>query len=403
MKSINSLAVISAAVLLSACGGGSSTDSDNGNGESSACIASEKSVNWEKVLQADAATLAEYQLFDNPCDPTQNASDRGLAYTLSAPLFTDYASKYRFVFIPQGQTATYSEKEVFEFPVGTVITKTFTMPADTSDRGVEKERIIETRLLIKKAGGWVARPYVWNEAETEAIWDKTGELVAINNLKHGEDTLTFNYGVPNQNSCTTCHQYNPNGNNDAVNGIDPTPAYFAPIGPKARYLNSDYDFGQGAENQLNKWVASNMLSGLPDENSSIPRAPAFSDDTSLSEYSGTAEQLTATAKAWLDINCGHCHRTEGQASNTAFRADYNIAWSGNEGYHGACAVPVSGASEGSTKIIVPGDASQSLLYNRMNTTQAGKLMPPVGRAVIHKEGTALIKAWIDSLDPALCN
>ncbi|TVV44043.1 SO2930 family diheme c-type cytochrome [Thalassolituus sp. C2-1] len=402
MKYINSLAVISAAVLLTACGGESSSNSDN-TGSSSACISSEKNVNWEKVLQADAATLAEYQLFDNPCDPTQNASTRGLPYSLSAPLFTDYASKYRFVFIPEGQTATYSEKEVFEFPVGTVITKTFTMPADTSDRGVEKERIIETRLLIKKAGGWVARPYVWNAAETEAVWDKTGEVVAINNLKHGEDTLSFNYGVPNQNSCTNCHQFNPNGDHDAVNGIDPTPAYFAPIGPKARYLNSDYDFGQGPENQLNKWVADNMLSGLPAENSSIQKAADFSDYKSLSEYSGTPEQLTATAKSWMDINCGHCHRTEGQASNTAFRADYNIPWDGNEGHHGACAVPVSGASAGSTWIIVPGDSSQSLLYNRMNTTKAGLIMPPLGRAVIHTEGTALIKAWIDSLDPALCN
>ena len=402
MKYINSLAVISAAVLLTACGGESSSNSDN-TGSSSACISSKKNVNWEKVLQADAATLAEYQLFDNPCDPTQNASTRGLPYSLSAPLFTDYASKYRFVFIPEGQTATYSEKEVFEFPVGTVITKTFTMPADTSDRGVEKERIIETRLLIKKAGGWVARPYVWNAAETEAVWDKTGEVVAINNLKHGEDTLSFNYGVPNQNSCTNCHQFNPNGILDAVNGVDPTPAYFAPIGPKARYLNSDYDFGQGPKNQLNKWVEENMLSGLPAENSSIQKAADFSDYKSLGEYSGTQELLTATAKSWIDINCAHCHRTEGQASNTAFRAGYNVPWQGNEQYHGVCAGPVSGSQPGSTWIIVPGDSSQSLLYNRMNTTKAGLIMPPLGRAVIHTEGTALIKAWIDSLDPALCN
>ncbi|UXD87311.1 SO2930 family diheme c-type cytochrome [Thalassolituus hydrocarboniclasticus] len=400
MKYINSLAVISAAVLLTACGGESS---NSDNTDSSACISSEKSVNWEKVLQADANTLAEYQLFDNPCDPSQNASERGLPYTLSAPLFTDYASKYRFVFIPEGQTATYSEKEVFEFPEGTVITKTFTMPADTSDRGIAKERMIETRLLIKKANGWVARAYVWNEAGTEAVRDKNGELVAINNLQHGEDTLSFNYAVPDQNACVSCHQFNPNGNHDAVNGVDPTPAYFSPIGPKARYLNTDYDFGQGPKNQLNKWVEENMLSGLPDENSSIQKAADFSDYKSLGEYSGTPELLTATAKSWIDINCAHCHRTEGQASNTGFRADYNVLWQGNEQYHGACAKPVSGSQSGSTLIIVPGDSSNSLVYNRLHTAEPGKAMPPLGRAVIHTEGTALIKAWIDSLDPALCD
>lgn len=401
-------ACISTAVLLSACGGsGSNTgtpNTDNSDTDKSAlCSSGAKSVNWEKVLQADAEKLSEYRLFDNPCDPTKNASERGLAYDLSAPLFTDYASKYRFVFIPEGQTASYSAAETFDFPVGSVIVKTFAMPTDTSERGVEKEQIIETRLLIRKEAGWVARPYVWNAEETEASWDRTGEVVAINNLKHGNDTLSFNYGVPNQNSCTTCHQFNPNGYSDAVDGVDPTPNVFSPIGPKARYLNSDYDYGQGPENQLQKWVNENMLSGLPSDNGDIQQAASFSDDVDLSNYSGTPEQLTATAKAWLDINCGHCHRTEGQASNTAFRADFNIPWAGNEGYHGVCAVAVSGASEGSARIIEPGNASLSLLYNRLNTTESGDKMPPLGRAVIHQEGAALIEAWINSMDPSLCN
>jgi len=409
MKNNNALALLSAAILLTACGGGSGGSDTGNNGGSSgggntvSCTSSVKEVNWEKVLQADADKLSEYQLFDNPCDPTQNPSDRGLPYTLSAPLFTDYASKYRFVFMPEGQTATYVDDEVFEFPVGTVITKTFAMPADVDNRGVDNELIIETRLLIKKQAGWVARPYVWNSEGTEATWDLTGELVAINNLKHGDDTLSFNYGVPNQTSCTTCHQFNPNGSDDKVDGVDPTPNRFSPIGPKARYLNSDYDFGNGPENQLQKWVASNMLTGLPADSGNIQTAAAFSDTTPLANYSGSFEQLTATSKAWLDINCGHCHRKEGQASNTAFRAGYNTPWAGNERFHGACAVAVSGASEGSARIIEPGDSSSSLLYNRMNTTEAGDAMPPLGRAVIHKEGTALIKAWIDAMDPTLCD
>jgi len=397
MKNNKFLAVLSSALLLTACG------SDDNSNTTSVCNASAKQVDWEKVLQANADKLSDYRLFANPCDPTQNASERGLAYTLAAPLFTDYASKYRFVFIPAGKTASYNATESFEFPTGTVISKTFTMPSDTSERGVEKEKIIETRLLIKKEAGWVARPYVWNEAETEAYWDKNGEAVAINNLQHGEHSLSFTYGVPNQNSCTTCHQFNPNGDNDVENNVDPTPAYFSPIGPKARYLNSDYDYGMGPENQLNKWVSENMLTGLPADLTSVPKAASFSDEKSLSEYSGTPEQLTATAKAWIDINCGHCHRTEGQASNTAFRADYNTPWLGHERYHGACAEPVSGSMEGSTKVIVPGDSSVSLVYNRLNTAEPGRSMPPLGRAVIHQEGTALIKAWIDSMDPGLCD
>ncbi|WP_420590625.1 SO2930 family diheme c-type cytochrome [Bacterioplanoides sp.] len=403
MKTIKYLLVPATSLALLACGSSdNSSPKPSTPSASASCQSQNKTVNWQQALTADAEKLSQYQLFANPCDPTQNPSNRGLAYDLSAPLFTDYASKYRFIFIPEGKTASYSATESFDFPVGSIIAKTFTMPADTSQRGVKNERLIETRLLIKKEAGWVARPYVWNAEQTEATWDTTGEQVAINNLKHGSDNLSFTYQVPNQNACTTCHQFNPNGDNDAVNGVDPTPVRFSPIGPKARFLNSDFDYGQGPENQLQKWVAENMLSGLPQELSSIQKAATFSNNKPLSDYTASKELLTATAKSWLDINCGHCHRTEGQASNTAFRADYNIPWQGNEGYHGACAVAVSGASEGSARIIEPGNAGESLLFNRLNTTKAGVTMPPLGRAVIHQEGTALIKAWIDGMDPDLC-
>lgn len=400
---IKALAMSLAILLLSACGGSSDSTEKNSDGaqnsnkdirsdQKSTCTDSTEPVNWEKLLLADATTLSEYNLFSNTCDPSKTNSAQALPYDLPVMLFTDYASKYRFVFIPEGKSATFDATEALEFPTGTVITKTFAMPADTTKRGLENEGLIETRLLIKREIGWIARNYVWNLSGTEAYRSRTGGPVLIKDLKHGDDNLAFTYAVPSEQQCLTCHQYKPEGSKKTD---------FRPLGPKARFLNSDYDYGQGPKNQLIKWFEEGMLTGLPDI-SNVQKATPFNDDMLPSEYNGTQELLTATAKSWLDINCGHCHRPEGQASNTAFRADFNIPWVGFEAEHGACQVPVSGAAEGSTKIIVPGNADTSLLYNRMHTTTPGLSMPSLGRAVIHVEGSALIKAWINSLSKPTC-
>lgn len=398
---IKALAISLVILLLSACGGSSDKEKTDTTftfdtyieQEESTCTDSSEPVNWEKVLEAKASKLSEYNLFSNTCDPSKTDSAQALPYDLPVMLFTDYASKYRFVFIPEGESATFDATEALEFPIGTVITKTFAMPADTTKRGLQEEKLIETRLLIKRDTGWIARNYVWNQSGTEAFRSLSGGPVTVKNLKHGKDKLSFTYSVPSEQQCLTCHQFKEDGASKPE---------FRPIGPKARFLNSDYDYGQGGPmNQLLKWTEKGMLTGLP-AISMVDKATSFNDDMLPSEYNGTQELLTATAKSWLDINCGHCHRPEGQASNTAFRADFNMPWAGFEVEHGACRVPVSGAAAGSSKIIVPGNADTSLLYNRMHTTDSGLSMPSLGRAVIHVEGSALIKSWINSLSKPTC-
>jgi|SRR5690554_401855 len=401
MKHINALVLPLTVLLLSACGGSSDKEKTDTaftsktyitEQEELTCTDSSQPVNWEKVLEAKATKLSEYNLFSNTCDPSQTDSAQALPYDLSVMLFTDYASKYRFVFIPEGETATFVATEALEFPTGTVITKTFAMPADTAKRGLQEEKLIETRLLIKRDTGWIARNYVWNQSGTEAFRSLSGGPVTVKNLKHGVDKLSFTYSVPSEQQCLTCHQFKEKGADKPE---------FRPLGPKARFLNSDYDYGHGPKNQLTKWFEEGMLTGLP-EISTVQKATPFNDDMLPSAYNGTQELLTATAKSWLDINCGHCHRHEGQASNTAFRADFNIPWDGNEAWHGACQVPISGAAAGSSKIIVPGNADTSLLYNRMHSTDSGLSMPSLGRAIIHVEGSALIKTWINSLSRPTC-
>src|SRR3546814_18824160 len=90
-------------------------------------------------------------------DPKQLAT--GIGYTLRAPLFSDYTDKHRFVAIPAGKKAKVAADGTIDFPVGTVLVKSFGW-AD-----VNEGRPDDTRLPIHRAPGWHALPYLWDAAD----------------------------------------------------------------------------------------------------------------------------------------------------------------------------------------------------------------------------------------------
>src|SRR5262249_33434725 len=97
--------------------------------------------------------LSQYQLFvGHPAE--QGPAEGVIPYDLNSALFSDYAEKFRFVKLPPGTHAAYREAETFEFPVGTVIAKTFAYPRDARDPS-RSRRLIETRILKREPDGWV--------------------------------------------------------------------------------------------------------------------------------------------------------------------------------------------------------------------------------------------------------
>ncbi|MEF1306393.1 hypothetical protein QTO17_31480, partial [Vibrio owensii] len=160
------------------------TDPDNPDtpngivGNASCTLDNVAGINWDAITRESATygencvSLSQYNLFEDAKDPTQNlnlaASAKGTLYEMNVELFTDYARKYRFVVMPNEASASYREQEVFDFPVGTVLIKTFALPSSTENARGENEELIETRLLIRRDSGWIALPYVWNEDKTDA-------------------------------------------------------------------------------------------------------------------------------------------------------------------------------------------------------------------------------------------
>ncbi len=112
-------------------------------------------------------------------DPAaQQPAQAVIPYDINSALFSDYAEKFRFIKLPAGSSAAYRSDGVFDFPVGTVIAKTFAYPRDARDPS-QGRRLIETRILKHEPDGWVGLPYVWNEAQSEATLDVAGDTVNV--------------------------------------------------------------------------------------------------------------------------------------------------------------------------------------------------------------------------------
>ena len=228
--------------------------------------------------EAPAPTLDAYALFK---DAGARAPNSGLTpYALNTPLFSDYADKRRFVFLPPGAKAAFRPEGVLDLPVGAVLVKTFAYPADMR-KPTETIRFVETRLLIHRASGWVPLTYLWNAAQDQAVLKRAGARTDVAFTDPAGAKVELSYQVPNVNQCKECH---------SLSGA------ITPIGPKARNLNGAFAYAEGEENQLAHWVRTGLLTGAP----SPAATPA------VARWDDASAPLEGRARAYLDANCAHC-------------------------------------------------------------------------------------------------
>ena len=370
---LGSLAVLTAALLPLACGS-KSTPGDPDGGSTLACTPGGDGSYVTKPF----ATLDQYCLVAIT-DGDVTYSSTVIPYELNSPLFSDYAVKSRAVFVPPGKTATYDADGVFDFPTGTVLVKTFGFPEDARTTPPIMHWL-ETRLLVKADAGWHAYPYLWDETTNTATYDPGGRQLHVSWTDKNGKAFDNGYLQPAQTQCKQCHESNAN---------------FIPIGPKARNLNRDHDYGPdgGVENQLVHWTNAGILTGAPADPSAAPKLAAYAD---------TTQSLDTRARAYLEANCAHCHDATGSASTSGL---FLSASNTDLLHYGVCKEPLSaGGMVGNRQFdIVPGDPDASILWYRMSVTDPGVAMPQVGRDVVDTDGGALIRAWITALPKAPCS
>lgn len=324
--------------------------------------------------------LSDYAFFEGKLSDLSPAKGV-IPYTVNAPLFSDYAEKARFIYLPEGQKMTYHPDQAFDFPIGAVLIKNFFYWVDA--RMPEKGRkILETRLLIKEEKGWKALEYIWNEAQSDAFLEVAGASFPHSWVDKNGKKQNITYIAPNLNQCKGCHAYD---------------GQFVPIGITARQLNQL----QNDENQLLNWRKLGLLN-LP-ENFDPALAPqlanyALSDQELQIHFpkASTDQIPELRARAYLDGNCAHCHNPHGPASTSGMFLE---ATQTDRERLGVGKPPVAaGRGSGNRRFgIVPGKPNESILVFRLESNDPGIRMPELGRQLQHQEGVELIRSWIKTM------
>lgn len=370
------------------------------------------------AIKVNCPTLDQYNLFEDKADPTSEPNGAGVPFVLNTKLFSDYSVKYRVLYLPPGTQGTYraaatdGANATLVFPTGTIIAKTFAFANETTDR----ENVVETRLLIKRASSngktrWDGLAYIWGTENGQRVarlslsggtaavnWDYTDVDSGTNHTGSAQ-----NYSIPNANQCLSCHS-----NEDKEPGS-------SPIGTKVRMMNrayeseSTFDTGQASheiagQNQIKYLCDRNLITGCPQnlavdpatKIANVERVPAFNKPGDAGFAAGSDEDIEARARAYLEVNCQHCHNVRGFAANTGMYLD---SLRKVDGVYGICKRPTATGQEGnggSTYDIHPGVDTDSIMVFRIGptaTTPAAR-MPPIARSVVHVEGHALIQQWI---------
>lgn len=315
--------------------------------------------------------LSEFSFFTDL--PKQIPAEGVLPYELNSAHFADHARVHRFIYLPQDSPIHYRENGVLDFPVGTVLIQTFGYPADKRDPD-SIERLIETRLLVHEEQGWHVAPYKWNEEMTDAKRAVAGGLIDVEWIQNSGEKRTLKYQIPNSNECKRCHE----NNQEAV----------LPLGLTARNLNRNSAHTQTQENQLSHWSALGLLEDLPSAPEKIDRLPQWDHP----ETGG----VTARARAWLHVNCSHCHNPNGKGSVSGLDLSLH---QDNPVRFGIFKPPVSAgrASEGLQFSIEPGNPDQSFIIRRLTSTDPSIMMPPVGRRSTSEAAVKVIREWIAAM------
>jgi uncharacterized repeat protein (TIGR03806 family) len=201
-----------------------------------------------------------------------------------------------------------------------------------------------------------------------------GGTVDVEWVHYDGTKRTNNYIIPNMNQCKSCHE---------------SDKKLLPIGLKARYLNKTYRYEHGSENQLDYWTRIGYLKGAPAAGAA-PRLPVWDNPKS-----GTRDER---ARAWLEINCMHCHNPRGAANTTGLDLGY---YETDPVKLGVMKPPVA-AGRGSGGLffdIVPGKPDESILVYRIESTDPGVMMPELPRRLLDEEGARLVREWIAAMTP----
>ncbi|MCB9898121.1 MAG: hypothetical protein H6825_08975 [Planctomycetes bacterium] len=291
-------------------------------------------------------------------------------YDPQYPLWTDGATKRRWIHVPAGSAIDATDPEAWVFPAGTRLWKEFALG-----------RRLETRYMEKRAdGSWLRASYVWSDDGGDAVLAPAGGVAHLAEVAPGVP-----YDVPGRADCATCHS-----RGDGVLGFDAL-QLSAERDPLAPHANAGVPAGQ----DLAAFVARGLVRGLPaDLLARPPRIPARTP-------------RERAALGYLDTHCGSCHRDDGPLAGLGLTLGAELR--DRDGDHPPRALVTTvgrpsrfrppGAPSCEARI-EPGAPELSTLVERMATRDPLRQMPPLGTHLVDVDALHLIETWIrEDLEP----
>jgi hypothetical protein len=330
---------LSAIVIFAACGGKDA-------------VVPEEFADAAPEVPPDAGepeTLAETGLYGDPASET--LAPGVVEYQVNWELWSDGASKRRWILLPEGEAIDTADMDFWTVPVGTKIWKEFT----------RDDIRIETRFIWKRGPAledWFAVAFAWNADGTEAVAEPVGE----------DDALGTGHDIPKVKDCERCHLRQP----DFVLG----------------FTALQLDHEQGSMN-LGALIAADALSDPPAGSSPYFPLPG----------AGPAP----AALGVLHGNCGGCHHSRSATlEETPLQLRLEVGGLATveetSTYTTAVGQPeMKPLGDPVTALIEAGNMDASAVWVRMGLRGDMTGMPPLASEDVDMVGRMSVGTWIDEL------
>lgn len=288
-----------------------------------------------------------------------------LPFSPQYPLWSDGATKRRWLYLPPGTAIDASNPDAWEFPPGTKLWKEFS-----------HGRPIETRYIVRLVdGSWRYATYVWDADGSEALLAPPEGIPALPlpALPNGR------YAVPAEADCRACHE----GAAVPVLGVGSLQ-----LSPERDPLAPHAEVARADSVDLRGLVARGLLRNLPTALLSTPPRIAAATPTARA------------ALGYLHGNCGHCHNEAGPLSPLDMTLAQEVRVSSAstaKALQSLVGKPSRYRPPGfdaNAQRVVSGSHEASVLAVRMRSRNALIQMPPLGTEISDDQGIALIERWI---------
>ena len=287
---------------------------------------------------------------------TRRVDARNLEFAPQYPLWSDGATKRRWIRLPEGQPIDASDPDEFEFPVGTKLWKEFSFG-----------RPVETRTLERLPdGSWRFASYVWDADGRDARLAEASGAKAVARVAPG-----VLHDVPSQSDCRACHE----GRSNSILGFTALQ-----LSPARDALAPHREAVAASSIDLPELVRRGLIVNLPERLLDAPPVIA-----------GSSKRERAL-RGYLYANCSNCHNRRGPLASLGLDFDVSVTSEANSLRSTAVGQPSRFQPPGRSQALLldPADPLASVVLFRMQSREPAFQMPPLGTQVVDTDGVQLL-------------